>query len=231
MTSTPKPIVIISFDHTCDRRSNEIVFDALTKADIRPTFYIQTGLIGSRHWRATVADIQPLYDQGWDFGSHSVTHPRMSELTPEQIEYEIRTADMFLADNKFVKGRRHFSYPQARTDDKVIGILKKYCDTGRIVTGELGKINPTGDDWYKLDCLSMKAGQPTTRATDLVDQAIEKELVAHIMFEAIFPEDPPEQAYLESDFRKIVDYIKNKRDLGEIQTMTVSEFFDSSNIK
>jgi peptidoglycan/xylan/chitin deacetylase (PgdA/CDA1 family) len=227
--SISKPIVIISFDHTCDRRSNGIIFDALTKANIKPTLYVQTGLIGSKPWRATIADIQPLYEQGWDFGSHTVTHPRLSDLTPEQIEYEIRTADMFLADNKFVKGRRHFSYPQARTNDIVIGILKKYCDTGRIVSGALGKMKPTGDDWYKLDCLSMKAGQPTTRATDFVDQAIEKGLVAHLMFEAIFPEAPPEQAYLESDFRKIVEYIKNKRDLGEIETMTVSEFYDLVN--
>lgn len=224
-----KPVVIISFDHVADPRMCDYTLDILNKANIQPTLYVQSALVGSKHWRTTVTQLQQLYDNNWDLGSHSTTHPPMATLTDEEIEYEVRTSDKFLEENNFVTGRRHFAYPQSSVNKNVINILKNYCDTGRKVTGRTGKQNPVGDEWYTLDCISMKAPDPIEKAIDKINEAISKNEVAHIMFENICNKDPElveYQAYHVSKFSKIVDYIKLKRDEGVIEVMPMSAFYN-----
>ena len=111
---------------------------------------------------------------------------------------------------------------------KVIQILKKYCDTGRKVTGKVGKQVPVGDEWYMLDCISMKAPDPVEKATDKIQEAISANAVAHLMFETIEDKkDVAYQAYPLDKFIEIVAFIQQKREEGRIEVMNMSTFYES----
>ena len=227
-----KPVVIISCDHAADPRMCDYTLDILNNANIQPTLYVQSALIGSKPWRSTITHLQKLYDNNWDLGNHTTTHPALATLTDEDIESEIKKADNFLEENNFFRGRRHLSYPQSSVNNNVINILKKYCDTGRKVTGLIGKQNPVGNEWYLLDCISMKATDPIERAIDKINEAILKNQVAHIMFECIDNKEPslvPYQAYHIDKFSEIIDYIKKKRDEGIIDVMNMTTFYNKRN--
>ena len=100
-----KPVVILSFDHAADPRLCEYTLDILNRAHIQPTLYVQSALIGSRHYRSSVKHLQLLYEHQWDLGNHSTTHPALATLTEEQIDHEIKTTDLFFT-REFVWERK-----------------------------------------------------------------------------------------------------------------------------
>ncbi|VBB18165.1 hypothetical protein YASMINEVIRUS_628 [Yasminevirus sp. GU-2018] len=222
-----KPIVIISFDHVGSKTLTKLVLPLLQKYDIRATLYIQSLLVGKTRWNMTVDELKLLHDARWDLGNHTYTHPRLATLSAEEIDKEIKLTDDFLEKNNFSIGRRHMSYPCSSMNDTVISVVKKYCDTGRKVTGKVGTLYPTKDWWYKLDCISMKASDPVSRATERIDEAIDRKMCAHIMFESVFEENPPKEGYLFSQFVEIINYIVTKKEAGLVDVMTVSEFYES----
>ena len=221
-----KPVVILSFEHAADPRMCDYTLDILNRANIQPTLYVQSALIGSKHYRSSVKHLQQLYEHQWDLGNHSTTHPPLATLTEEEMDHEIKTADTFLQENSFVRGRRHFAYPQSSVNAKVIQVLKKYCDTGRKVTGKVGKQVPVGDEWYVLDCISMKAPDPAEKAIQKIEEAISTNAVAHLMFESIENKEVvPYQSYPLDRFKEIITYIQQKREEGVIEVMNMSTFY------
>ena len=181
--------------------------------------------MGSKPWRSTTEHLQKLYDAGWDLGNHSWTHARMAELPDDLIEDEIRLTDEFLGQHGFERGRRHFAYPCSSYDGRVIAALKKYCDTGRAVTGRVGPAKVAGDALYKLDCVSMKRDDPVSRGTAAVDKAACTGGAAHVMFEVIEEDPKSVEAYSLAKFLDFVAHVRNVRDEGGVEVLTLSEFY------
>ena len=220
-----KPICIISFDHCANPNIVTLTLPILAEAGIKATLYTQTSLIGLKRWNSTIDDIKILHDAGWAIGTHTLTHRPLATLSDSEIEKEILEPYEYLKANGIINGIDHMSYPQSSYNKNVINIVKKYYLSARAVSGKIGKLYPLGNELYYLDCISMKAGQNPSRATDCIDQAIQNNGVAHIMFETIFPSDPPKEGYHVDDFKIIVNYIKEKKDAGLIDCMTISEFY------
>lgn len=70
------------------------------------------------------ADIVYLSNSGHDFGSHSVTHPRLSEASSEVVKYEI-TESKFQVEKLISKKINSFSFPYGRTTDNMLSDLEK----------------------------------------------------------------------------------------------------------
>jgi peptidoglycan/xylan/chitin deacetylase (PgdA/CDA1 family) len=221
--SDVKPVVIFSFDHAADPKITEFVLDEMHARDIQATLYVQTGLIGAKRWNSTAEHLQKLHDHGWDLGSHTVTHARLGFLNEKAIEHEMRESAAELKALGFTKGIRHFSYPESSHSPLSMEIAKKYFSTARLVTGKLGNHSPVDDERYLLDCLSMKAVDPASKAIDFINLAVEQEKVAHVMFEMIFHENPPVQGYLFDRFIDILNYASLLRNSGVIEIKKVSD--------
>jgi len=223
MTSENKPVVIVSFDHAADPSISDFVLNAMDSRGIKATLYVQTGLLSAKKWNSTPDHLRKLYDKGWDLGSHTVTHARLGFLNEKAIEHELRASHFELMSLGFVRGSRHFSYPESSHSPLSLEIAKRFYSTARLVTGKLGKHVPLEDERYLLDCLSMKAIDTSDKAINYVNLAVEQNLVAHVMFEMIFKENPPAQGYLYNRFIEIIDYIAKLRDANDIEIKTVFE--------
>lgn len=98
-------IITTSWDdgHALDWRLVEL-FD---KYHIRATFYIARDFLSQRLSEADIRDIA----QRHEIGAHTLTHPVLTDITPEQAEYEIVTSKQWLED---VTGQAitSFCYPK-----------------------------------------------------------------------------------------------------------------------
>jgi len=84
----PKRAVILTFD---DGRSDalNVVLPLLRKRGMRATFFIITGRVGEPGF-LTWEDVRALAAAGMEIGSHTQTHARLTDLTDEAAEEELK---------------------------------------------------------------------------------------------------------------------------------------------
>jgi len=71
------------------------------------TSYMKAGINGyCESWQ-----LLKMQDAGWDVGSHSVTHPHLSELTEEEQLYELKQSQQDLIDIGIYRGPQFFVAP------------------------------------------------------------------------------------------------------------------------
>ena len=92
-----KPYVVLTFDDGFRNFYTQAV-PVLQKYGFSASVFVPTAYIGDKGERKkfngekclTWYEIQKLTRQGFSFGSHTVTHPKLIELTRREIEYELR---------------------------------------------------------------------------------------------------------------------------------------------
>lgn len=147
--TTPPPasgrgVVSITFDDgTNDHYTNVLpVFKANGQVG---TFYLITADIGTGHY-LTVAQAKELQAAGNEIGSHTVTHPHLSQLNPAQLEKELADSKKALEAN--FGPVTDIAYPYGDSSAKVRQVVAKYYASGRSTDGGLN--TPGTYDKYKL---------------------------------------------------------------------------------
>lgn len=98
----------------------------MKKHNLRATFYITTSQInypGKLSWK----QIEKLYREGNEIGSHSHTHPQLTKISNKYLDFELRKSKQILNDFQ----PKAFAYPCGDFDKRVIGYVKKYYSSGR----------------------------------------------------------------------------------------------------
>ena len=85
---TEEKTVAISFDAAWGADKTEGIMDILKQYNVNATFF----LVG--FWVEKYPDIvKKIYDNGFEIGNHSNTHPDFTKLSKEQIELELTTCN------------------------------------------------------------------------------------------------------------------------------------------
>ena len=115
-----KPILITFDDGYLDNYEN--AYSILKKYGMVATFFIITNMLWSEG-RLNPERIVEMAQGGMSFGSHTVTHRRMGELTWSEIQDELAISKAVLES---VLGRMvtSIAYPQGSYNDNVIAIAK-----------------------------------------------------------------------------------------------------------
>ena len=103
---------------------------ALSERNMTATIYVVAGSVGgindwdtragdSREPMMSVEQIRELSDGGFQIGSHTMTHPHLTELSDEQLRAELTDSKHILED---ITGREvtTFSYPYGDCDNRVM---------------------------------------------------------------------------------------------------------------
>lgn len=110
----PERPLAITFDDGVDDTLPAIA--TLVEAGLSATAYVTTGALGERHWldAAAVRALDALADDV-EIGAHSVTHPRVDELSGAALQAEVRGSKAALEDvlGHAVAG---FAYPHGAHD-------------------------------------------------------------------------------------------------------------------
>jgi peptidoglycan/xylan/chitin deacetylase (PgdA/CDA1 family) len=120
MDSTPKILVTTSWDdgHPLDMRIAEV----LARRGMRGTFYVPMRPVAGDV--ITRSQMRDLLDMGMEIGSHSMTHPILTELSVKDIDREMRDSRVMLEDILGIE-IPSFCYPRGRFNRRVAGRAAK----------------------------------------------------------------------------------------------------------
>jgi peptidoglycan/xylan/chitin deacetylase (PgdA/CDA1 family) len=122
LSSPTAPGVVFTFDDGCE---TDLITAAplLKEAGFGATFYITVGFLGKQGYLSP-SQVRELSDLGFDIGSHSMTHPYLSDLAMEALPQEIAVPKDRLEQ---MTGRAvgHFSCPGGRFDARVIQAVRE----------------------------------------------------------------------------------------------------------
>jgi peptidoglycan/xylan/chitin deacetylase (PgdA/CDA1 family) len=152
--SSPRyPGVVITFDDGCET-------DLLTAAPLlrqlgfKGTFYVTVGSLGKRGYLSRT-QLRELSDLGVEVGSHSMTHPYLTDLGDEQLVFELASSKSELEQ---VIGRpiHHFSCPGGRWN-KRIGAKAKQAGYRSVATSR-ASANSSRTDPFALGRIAVMRG-------------------------------------------------------------------------
>jgi len=83
---TDKPEIALTFDAAWGNEDTELILEILEKYDIRATFFMTGGWVESYP-----EDVIRIYEAGHELGNHSLSHPDMITLSPDEMRSEILT--------------------------------------------------------------------------------------------------------------------------------------------
>ncbi|MEO0144090.1 MAG: polysaccharide deacetylase family protein [candidate division WOR-3 bacterium] len=145
-------VVVLTFDDGYyDNFKNALPI--LKKFNFSATLFVVSDLIGSYNkWYYKEANmIKPLMnedeikiwiDSGMEIGSHTRTHPILTNLKEKELEDEIINSKEIL-ERKFKVEIKHFCYPYGKYNDLVVSVVKKAnylsawtLDRGRFKVGD-----------------------------------------------------------------------------------------------
>lgn len=175
----------------------------LNAAGLKATFFVMSRKDPSFMSRSQIRD---LYAQGHEIGSHSVTHPHLTEIPKSQAKKEIENSKTKLED---VLGGKvvSFAYPYGEFDSQIAQLVENagYKSARTII----GALNGTARDEYKLRSYMVLRTDTAAKIKADIDDAIANKKWYILTFHDI-TSNPDKYSTTPEIFEEIVAYIKTK---------------------
>ena len=154
-------VVILNFD---DGRKSQYTQakPILDKYGFKATFYAVCNYLDNKKGYMSWKDIQTLYKEGHDIGSHSMNHAHLEKLSKKGVSFEVAQSKKCFEDHGI--NATSFAYPfnEGSSDKNVINIIAKYYDLARTASSPITFLRCDGfrEQSNQDDCLqtSKKGG-------------------------------------------------------------------------
>jgi peptidoglycan/xylan/chitin deacetylase (PgdA/CDA1 family) len=105
---------------------HDTFYKALLEHELKASFYVITSRIGTRG-RLTRSQLDELFEEGYEIGSHTHTHPHLTEISTQEAEYELqRSAELLKPFNC-----RTLAYPYGEYDANVVRSAEEHYFAAR----------------------------------------------------------------------------------------------------
>jgi len=97
-------------------------------------------------------EIRPVIELGWEVDSHSATHPNLTELSGQELEYQVAASRRYLR-RKFGIPSDNFCYPSSEYDAATIASVKEAGYVGAVTenAGYASRDKPFELDRYEIE--------------------------------------------------------------------------------
>lgn len=148
-TPDKNALVTFHFDHPFITQYTvaKPLFDA---KGVRASLMVNTDEVGKSKYFMSWEQLKEMYEEGWEIGSHSVTHPDMRTLSEDKIRYELSESKAILEAHGF-QNVTNFAYPYNWYDLKTLYIVPEYYRSARTSVAQTDfHINPEKIRPYEL---------------------------------------------------------------------------------
>lgn len=218
-----KPKLIVIFDDGWASQYTE-GFDYMQTKGLKGTLYLIASKIGTDGY-CTKSQLSEMYDAGWDLSTHGSIN--LTTLAEAEIEADIIANRKYLIDNNFTRNdcHLHYAYPNGKYNQDVIDILtnlgfktaRNIVD--RVQTHEIGEpLNITRQGVYNTTSLAT--------AKSYIDRAIANGGATLLNFHKLVETATVDTEWSISNFQALIDYIKLHQNQGELDVVTISEWYN-----
>src|SRR5665811_509684 len=202
-----------------------------------------TGSVGNDYMN--ISQLNTLYSAGWDLSSHTETHQYLTTLTTSQLNTELSNSKNWLNSSGFTRASMFLAYPYGDYNNAVISAVKAngYL-AARTVDDNLThpQFNLNSSSIYELPTLMVygvpaynDSATPPSYIKNAINNTLRTKGLLIITFHIIDDDseccvakkNAPEE-YKISDFKTISDFLKSKEDAGQLDVVTMSEYFGTS---
>jgi peptidoglycan/xylan/chitin deacetylase (PgdA/CDA1 family) len=140
---TKNKVVIINFD---DGRKTQFTSakQILDKYGFKATFYIVCNYVDNKKGFMTWEEIQILKKEGHDIGSHSMNHIHLSNLSNDDIEYEVGESKKCIGDHGIAVSSFAYPFNDGSNNERVFKIVSKYYQLARVGNNPISYLNCDG---------------------------------------------------------------------------------------
>jgi peptidoglycan/xylan/chitin deacetylase (PgdA/CDA1 family) len=150
---TGDKVVILNFD---DGRKSQFTEakSILDKYGFKASFYIVCNYIGNKPGYMDWNEVNQLYAEGHDIGSHSMNHVNLAKLSKKDLKFEIGQSKKCLEDHGIDVTSFAYPFNKGSDDKKVIKIVSKYYELGRTAGSPITFLHCDGwsDQSNQNDC-------------------------------------------------------------------------------
>lgn len=113
------------------------VYPMLKERGFGATFFVMAEQEEDPDGRAmmTSEEVQELAEEGFEIGSHTLTHPFLSDLSDEELEQELSESKRFLEETYGIT-INFLALPYRNYNSKVLDVAKKYYAHARVIFGD-----------------------------------------------------------------------------------------------
>ena len=133
-TTTPRPQTVVSLTFDDGDASQLSVVPELNRLEMPATFYVVSGYVGAAGYFSR-ADLSELEEDGHEIGGHTVSHPDLTTIEPEEVAREICN------DRSTLSGWGHtvrsFAYPFASSTPEIEAAAQKCGYSSARMLGDL----------------------------------------------------------------------------------------------
>jgi len=212
------PLLAITFD---DGNVSDFTtaLPQMQERGIPGTTYITTSLVGEEGY-LTWDQIRLLEQAGWTIGCHSHTHPRLSELSKEEIREEMEEVDRSFTDKGFDPPKHH-AYPFGDYSSETVKVVKQYRNSARAIPGAVPL--QEDPDLYRLEAVqAYLTCEESLYETALQVREAAREETILILYTHDIKEEPSDYGAYPRYFAELLDYINELN----IETVTMDELYE-----
>jgi peptidoglycan/xylan/chitin deacetylase (PgdA/CDA1 family) len=216
-----------------------IAYPLMSAAGIPGTSFVTTNFIGQPDYM-TVEQLQALEANGWEIGAHSVTHKYMTDITPEEVLYEMNESKAVLEGYGLTIDT--WAYPgglqNETTRDIGDDIYQLQRGVGQILTNTVHA--PTYYTHITQDMRMVYAENPHSfhQFKEMVDGAIATNSLLILYWHQIHEDGTIHDSLRYTDgipftIQEVVEYIQQKMvtdGLTPVQFRDIRNIFDDDNV-
>lgn len=161
-----EPLVSITFDDGWQSVYTNAA-PLLGKYQIQTTQYILPGEFNEINY-LSLAQAKSLRQAGHEIMSHSMTHPRLTEISKNDLNFQLTESKKSLVANKLVDDEVHFAAPESMLNSAVtIAISKQYASSRNTYADLENGVNETdvnlkGDVFSRYNIIGFSVQSTTT---------------------------------------------------------------------
>ncbi len=200
----------------------------MKKYNMPATEFVISSTVGGLG-RTTVANLNTMYNAGWDMCNHTNTHPDLRTLTQAGVVSEYQICQNFLISNGWTRnqGYLHLAYPYGDYNGTVLAADQQ---AGLLTARTTMESTPQAsrlDSIYAL--YSQVPDSLTQNVNDIlasVSQVITDGGTLILTFHNITPTPEVAIDWKDTDFYTIIDAIQAAKKAGQVSVMTLTQWYN-----
>ncbi len=160
-------------------------------------------ILDQESYAVTWQQLAECQQDGWEIGSHTMTHPDLTTLTDAQIDYELGQSQKILEQHGV--NAKTLVFPYSQYNARVLDYTTRYYENSRADVGS------NGFDCDRYHIVSQEVTNTTTpeQAIAWINEAVKNKKWLVLMMHQVVTGPPADYEYNVTDLEKIVAYVAN----------------------